>query len=41
MQFGRFGYVVEADIKGFFNNIDHDVLLDFIAVRVDDSASCV
>jgi RNA-directed DNA polymerase len=36
MQFGRFGYVVEADIKGFFNHIDHDVLLDFIALRVDD-----
>ncbi|MFT5085376.1 MAG: RNA-directed DNA polymerase [Lentisphaeria bacterium] len=36
MQFGRFGYVVEADIKGFFNNIDHDILLEFIALRVDD-----
>jgi RNA-directed DNA polymerase len=36
MQFGRFGYVVEADIKGFFNHIDHDVLLEFIALRVDD-----
>ena len=35
MQFGRFGYVVEADIKGFFNHIDHDVLLEFIALRVD------
>lgn len=36
MQFGRFGYVVEADIKGFFNHIDHEVLLEFIAQRVDD-----
>lgn len=36
MQFGRFGYVVEADIKGFFNHIDHDILLEFIARRVDD-----
>lgn len=36
MQFGRFGYVVEADIKGFFNHINHDVLLEFIARRVDD-----
>jgi RNA-directed DNA polymerase len=36
MQFGRFGYVVEAYIKGFFNHIDHDVLLEFIALRVDD-----
>ncbi len=36
MQFGRFGYVVEADIKGFFNHIDHEILLEFIARRVDD-----
>ena len=36
MQYGRFGYVVEADIKGFFNHIDHDVLLEFITRRVDD-----
>ena len=36
MQFGRFGYVVEADIKGFFNHIDHKMLLAMIAKRVDD-----
>jgi group II intron reverse transcriptase/maturase len=36
LQFGRFGYVVEADIKGFFNHIDHDILLEMIAKRVDD-----
>jgi len=36
MQYGRFGYVVEADIKGFFNHIDHEILLEFIARRVDD-----
>jgi len=36
MQYGRFGYVVEADIKGFFNHIDHEILLKFIARRVDD-----
>jgi len=36
MQFGRFGYVVEADIKGFFNYIDHDKLLDMLAQRIDD-----
>ena len=36
MQYGRFSYVVEADIKGFFNHIDHDVLLKLIARRVDD-----
>lgn len=36
MQFGRFGYVVEADIKGFFNHIDHDKLLELLAQRIDD-----
>jgi RNA-directed DNA polymerase len=36
MQFGRFGHVVEADIKGFFNHIDHDKLLEMLARRIDD-----
>jgi group II intron reverse transcriptase/maturase len=36
LQFGRYGYVVEADIKGFFTNIDHDWLLKMVAERVDD-----
>ena len=36
LQFGRYGHVVEADIKGFFNHIDHDILLDMITQRVDD-----
>ena len=36
MQFGKFGYVVEADIKGFFNHIDHDSLLKMLAQRIDD-----
>jgi len=36
MQFGKFGYVVEADIKGFFNHLDHDQLLAMVAQRVDD-----
>jgi RNA-directed DNA polymerase len=34
----RFNYVVEADIKGFFNNIDHDWLLRMLEQRIDDSA---
>ncbi len=36
MQFGRFGYVVEADIKGFFSHIDHHKLLEMLAQRIDD-----
>lgn len=33
---GRFHYVVEADIKGFFDNIDHAKLLNMLMVRIDD-----
>jgi len=36
MQFGCFGHVVEADIKGFFSHLDHDRLLKMLARRVDD-----
>jgi len=36
MQFGRFGHVVEADIKGFFNHLDHEKLLEMLAQRIDD-----
>ena len=38
MQFGRFGYVVEADIKGFFDNMSHDIVLEFLSRRIDDKA---
>ncbi len=38
LQFGRFGYVVEADIKGFFDNMDHDWLLRMLRERIDDAA---
>lgn len=36
LQFGRHGYVVEADIQGFFDHIDHDWLLRMLALRVND-----
>jgi len=36
VQFGRFTYVVDADIKGFFDNIDHDWLIKMLEVRIDD-----
>jgi len=36
LQFGRHGYVVEADIQGFFDNIDHGWLLRMLGERVDD-----
>jgi group II intron reverse transcriptase/maturase len=38
LQYGTFGYLVEADIQGFFDNIDHDWLLTMLALRIDDKA---
>lgn len=38
LQYGSFGYLVEADIKGFFDNIDHDWLLKMLDLRIDDKA---
>jgi len=32
----RYSWVVEADIKGFFNNIEHDKLLNMLMKRIDD-----
>jgi RNA-directed DNA polymerase len=37
LQFGKYPYVVEADIKGFFD-IDHDWMLKMLAERIDDKA---
>ena len=31
-------HIVEADIKGFFDNVDHDKLMDFIRIRIADTA---
>ena len=33
---GHYAWVVEADIKGFFNNIEHDKLLNMLMKRIDD-----
>jgi len=38
LQYGRYGYLVEADIRGFFDNIDHDWLLKMLSLRIDDRA---
>ena len=37
-QYGVFGYVVEAYIKGFFNNIDHSKLLEMMEKWINDRA---
>ncbi len=36
LQYGWFSYVVEADIKGFFDNINHDWMIKMLAQRIND-----
>lgn len=38
LQFKGYGYVVEADIKGFFDNMDHQWLMKMLAHRIEDKA---
>ena len=36
LQFGRYNVLVEADIQGFFNNLDHDNLIEMLSRRIGD-----
>ena len=36
LQFGNFNYIVEADIRSFFDSIDHDKLMEMLKRRIDD-----
>jgi len=38
LQYRGLGYVVEADIKGFFDNMSHDIILELLSKRIDDKA---
>lgn len=38
LQYSRLGYVVEADIKSYFDEIDHDLLIGMLQTRVNDKA---
>jgi group II intron reverse transcriptase/maturase len=38
LQFKGYGYIVEADIKGFFDNIDHPWLMTMLKQRIDDKS---
>lgn len=38
LQFGGYHHVVEADIKGFFDNLSHEWLMRMLEVRIDDQA---
>lgn len=37
MESGGIAWIVEADIKGFFDNVDHDQLVLFIGRRIGDT----
>jgi len=36
VMFGKVGYVLEADIKGFFDNVNHDMLMEFLERDIAD-----
>ena len=36
LQYKGYGYIVEADIKGFFNHINHHWLMQMLEQRIDD-----
>jgi RNA-directed DNA polymerase len=38
LQCGRYNWVVEADITGFFDHIDHEGMIRMLAERLDDRA---
>jgi len=38
LQFGEYNYIVEADIRAYFDNIDHEWLIKMLEQRVEDRA---
>lgn len=38
IMFQPVNHVVEADIKGFFDNVSHDLLMDALKIRIKDSS---
>jgi group II intron reverse transcriptase/maturase len=38
LQFGRYNYVMEADVKGYFESINHEWLIRMMEERIDDKA---
>ena len=38
LQFKGYGYIVEADVKGFFDNMNHDWLMKMLEQRIDDKS---
>jgi len=38
INFKPISYIIEADIKGFFDNVDHELLMEFLKIRIKDSS---
>jgi len=38
INFKTVNHIVEADIKGFFDNVDHTMLMDFLKIRIKDTS---
>ena len=38
INFKPVNHIVEADIKGFFDNVEHDLLLEFMKIRIKDTS---
>src|SRR5437016_2474389 len=36
LQFGRYNFVVEADVAAFFDRLDHDRLIEMLSLRIAD-----
>jgi group II intron reverse transcriptase/maturase len=34
--FGKTNYIVDTDIKGFFDSVDHKLLIEFVGLRIAD-----
>ena len=40
LQFGRYGYVVEVDIRGFFEHIDHEWMVRMLGSESTIAGMC-
>jgi len=38
IQFGNYNWIIDADIKGFFDNIDHDWMIRMLEERINDKS---
>ena len=38
IQFGNYTYIAEADLKGYFDNLDHEWMIRMLEQRIDDRA---